>query len=127
MESNVAMLIATGFEFTSTRLGEHWKVSEEEVKAISEPSTRILQRLGINETASKYMDYFALLAGIGMVVVPRILIGQAQNQQTPKLTEVKNIGNKKGQTKKSNPEPNRPVTQESANVGSLKSSLAIMD
>lgn len=126
LESNVSMFLATGFEFISTRLGEHWKVSDEEVKAISEPMTKILQRLGVNETANKYMDYFALLAGVGMVVVPRILISQSVSK-----TEVQNNGtskpNKKGKTKNSSQPVVGASNQTESYVSSIKTNLAIMD
>lgn len=128
LEMNVSMLLMTGFEFTATRLGEHWRVSTEEAKAISEPATRILQRLGINETANKYMDYFALLAGIGMVVVPRILI----TQSLPKQTEVKVNGlkttttNKKRTAKNVSEQPN-PTNQITPDGNGIKANLIHLD
>lgn len=127
LESNVSMLLQTGFEFASTRLGEHWKVSEEETKAISEPMTRILQRLGVNETANKYMDYFALLAGVGMVIVPRVLITQSMPKEVQNGGAVTKQPNKKGKTKNISQPVNGASQQVNTNVGSLKANLAIMD
>lgn len=84
---NIDLMLTTISGIISVRMGEHWLMSDEESKAIAEPTTRILKRLGVNEHASKYMDYFALIAGLGMYTVPRILV-QKELMKNVKKTEV---------------------------------------
>jgi hypothetical protein len=103
LEININLMLITGFDFISVRLGEHWRVSPEEATAISQPASNIMQRLGVNQTANKYMDYIMLLTGVSMVVVPRILIhqslgGQKKNESTntdkkSQIIEINNTNN----------------------------------
>lgn len=79
LESNIRMLIGTGFGFASKiTQSPIWEVSDEEAQSISTPVTKILQRLGVNESMNKYADYIALGTALTIVVVPRLLIQKAE-------------------------------------------------
>lgn len=82
LESNVRMLISMGFGLAATLTKNGiWNVANEEAKAMSEPLTRILQRMGVSESMSKYGDWIALSAAATVTLAPRILITMAQAQE----------------------------------------------
>lgn len=82
LEGNIRLLIGTGFGFAAKILkSEIWEVSDEEAASISTPLTKILQRLGINESMNKYADYIALTTALTVVTVPRVLIYKAMKDQ----------------------------------------------
>ena len=66
----VTMVLAGVFEALSVRLGDHWRLSPQETEAIANPAVMVLD---------KYMPDFesgpelALVAAMGMVVMPRLL------------------------------------------------------
>jgi hypothetical protein len=81
LEGNVRILIGSGFGFAAKLTkSEIWTVSDEEAESISTPLTRILQRLGINESMNKYADYIALLSALTIITVPRVMIYQQMKQ-----------------------------------------------
>ena len=122
LESNLRLLIGSGFGF-ATKLTSNpiWEISDEEATAISTPATRILQRLSLNESMNKYADYIALTAALGMVIVPRVIMQQAE----PKEKGVISDGGKKNKAKKSDSKPNPAVSTSNPpnNVTNIKAAL----
>jgi hypothetical protein len=82
LESNIRMLIVTSFTFASTKIHPVWSISDEEAKSLSEPITRIMQRMGVAETASANADYIALAIAVSIVIIPRVMM-------TPKKQKIK--------------------------------------
>lgn len=100
LEKNISMLISTGFDFASGRVGEHWAITEEESKSISTPLASILTRFNIDKTASEYMDFISLVTAVGLITVPRILITQQERKEKGglKIEKPTNRSNKSDNT-----------------------------
>lgn len=68
------------FAMIAARSGEHWQVTEDEALNVAMPAARILDRLEISETVSKYSDYAALAVASGAIIIPRIISDQQIKQ-----------------------------------------------
>lgn len=92
---NLGMLLMTGFTIISIRAGDHWKLDENEVKAITEPMARIINRLIPAASSSKYTDYALLALGLTMVITPRVMMSMELSKGGKKdEREIKNISPK---------------------------------
>lgn len=127
LEGNVRILIATGFSFAAKMTkSEIWTISDEEAESISTPLTRILQRLGINESMNKYADYIALLSALTIVTVPRVMIYQQMKQQAEGGQKIDAKSGKKKSDKKSAAKTVRTdPAANGINVNSIKASLDV--
>ncbi len=80
----VGLVVAGVFEVLSSRLGDHWRLDPKEVKAIAEPASMVIDKyLPDFESGPE----FALLAAVGMVVVPRVLVQKQISQEQPEGAE----------------------------------------
>jgi len=83
----VTMVLGGVFEVLAVRLGDHWRLDPKEAKAIAEPAVAVLD---------KYLPDFesgpelALVASVGMVVMPRVLKQKQLAQQDEEIREVVN-------------------------------------
>ena len=109
LSSNIQVLLSTTFELVSQRAGEHWKITPEESKGISDPLASIINRHDLSESASEYGDYIALSLALGITVIPRVLISQEISPKKEGLkladTERQNINPTPGNNKGSGPAP----------------------
>jgi hypothetical protein len=86
----ITMVLGGVFEVLAVRLGDHWRLDPKEAKAIAEPAVAVLD---------KYLPDFesgpelALVASLGMVVLPRALQQKQIAQQTENDKETVNDGN----------------------------------
>jgi hypothetical protein len=52
---------------------EHWVFSQEDAELIGKPLGRILDRLGVMKNLGKFADPLALIYGVTLTVVPRVV------------------------------------------------------
>jgi hypothetical protein len=132
----VQTLLTVVFNISAMRLGEHWKLSNEESKNLAEPIAAILDRHDLTEKTGAYGDYIALVAAIGMIIVPKVMIQlELSKQKKGGQTNVRDIQSKQdtGSTKGNDtdagaPEPSdRAVQQRDTHYrpSDVKRSLAI--
>ena len=109
LSSNIQVLLSTTFELVSQRAGEHWKISPEEAKGISDPLASIINRHDLSDSASEYGDYIALSLAVGITVIPRVIFHQELKPKGGKPigadTARKNINPAAGSNQGSKPAP----------------------
>ena len=116
------MLVIAGFGLTAKMMNdvETWTISDEESATISEPLTRILQRIGVNESMNKYADYIGLCTALTITIAPRVIITQVNKKKGETVPNVKK-GKTKTSSQKSDTRNNESTTTD--NVGSIAESL----
>jgi hypothetical protein len=76
----VTMVLGGVFEVLAVRLGEHWRLDPKEANAIAVPAVEVMD---------KYLPEFengpevALVAAVGMVVLPRVLAQKQLSSNEP--------------------------------------------
>ena len=70
-EEMIGAFYGVAFGIAATRLGEHWALSEDEVRALSEPTVAVLNKYAPN---AKVGPEAALLGAVVMVVMPRLMV-----------------------------------------------------
>jgi hypothetical protein len=97
LEANINVMLTTIFGLLSLRLGQHWEMSQEECNGISEPLSRILNRMIPAETSGKYTDYILLTAGLTLTITPRIMLSKelsnVKTSETKPIHTLTNEGN----------------------------------
>lgn len=70
----VQTLLTMTFNVAAIRAGDHWKLTPQEAENLAEPIASIMNRHDLTKKAGEYGDYIALLAAIGMIIVPKALV-----------------------------------------------------
>lgn len=89
LSQKVGMIIDVIFNMLESRMGEHWKLDENEKILLSEPIAKILVKYIPKDVLSNVSDGAALLMVFGGIIIPRIYI-QIQINQSKKQGGVKN-------------------------------------
>ncbi len=71
---DVAGLIQSGFAIVASRAGNVWNIEETEAQSIAAPLCRILAKYEQSKVVAENMDAIALIAALGTVVIPRMII-----------------------------------------------------
>jgi len=116
LTANIQMLLEVTFNVLAIKAGEHWSLTNEESLLIADPMSRILKRLGVNKTASKYMDYITLTTAAGIVIIPRVIISKELHKNTSRG----NIDNAEKRTVATNDQgtikPNEPQSTNNESI-----------
>lgn len=101
--SQVATLITSFSSIVATRVGEHWRLTDEEAQSIAEPLTNIMERHGVIEKVGEYADYIALTSALAVTIIPRVMLTMELRKQQNKPSVVKgavpNAGNQNSDAK----------------------------
>ena len=76
LQDTLSLLIKSGFDMAALRLGPIWELTPEEVKNITGPLARIIDRQELTSAANEYGDYIALTLAVVMTTAPRIILHQ---------------------------------------------------
>ena len=117
LQNNISALLMTGFGLTAAMTqSPHWAIDEASAKSIAEPLSRIMARLNLTETVTKYSDYAALIAALAVVVTPRVMIQMSIStaQKPAKVVERLDADSKQS---KGNPATTGNGTTQPANTG----------
>lgn len=98
----VATLITSISSIVATRIGEHWRLTDEEAHAIAEPLTNIMERHGIIEKVGEYGDYISLTSALVVTILPRVMLTmELRKQNKPSVVKgaVPNAGNQNSDAK----------------------------
>ncbi len=79
-QQNFQLFLAAVNEVIGTR-APMWKASPEEIRAISEPASRIVEKLLPADKVNENTDYVLLAVAVGGYALPRILVAH-QNKQS---------------------------------------------
>lgn len=52
---------------------EHWAMSQEDAELVGKPLGRILDRMGVMKNIGKFADPIALVYGVSVTIVPRVI------------------------------------------------------
>jgi hypothetical protein len=52
---------------------EHWAMSQEDAELVGKPLGRILDRMGVMKNLGKFADPIALIYGVSVTIVPRVI------------------------------------------------------
>lgn len=77
LEQNISLLLLTLSNLAAAR-DPIWKLSEDEVKAVADPSSRILGEMGLSDEANEKADYVMLFFAVAGIMLPRILMLKAR-------------------------------------------------
>lgn len=75
LQDTLTLLLKSTFDMVAIR-SPIWEVTDEEIKNITGPLTRIIDRHNFAAAANEYGDYVALTLAVGMTVAPRVLLAQ---------------------------------------------------
>ena len=77
----IQTLLSVGFNISAARLGDHWRLADHESSALAEPIAAIMDRHDLTGVTGAYGEYIALIAAIGMIIVPKVMITIEINKQ----------------------------------------------
>jgi len=73
MTTMVAQLLGTSFGIMSTRMGDHWALTEQEAIQLATPTVAILERYGLLSKVAQSSDFIALGIAGAAIFTPRIM------------------------------------------------------
>jgi hypothetical protein len=77
LKPHLKMLIMVSFDMTAKRLGDHWRITDQEAEQVAEPLSKILGKyMKASETMEKYADWFGVIGALAMIILPRWMIHQ---------------------------------------------------
>lgn len=128
-ETQLNSLFCGMFSLLALKLGEHWRITNDEASQITKPLSNILERYNVSEQVSKMSDGLLLLMAVTTITLPRVLISREiqNNKKEKKKMEVLKGGkiNEVKEDKKTNDNNNRGISEiKTDNSQSLKSLLA---
>jgi hypothetical protein len=77
LKPHLKMLIMVSFDMTAKRLGDHWRITDQEAEQVAEPLSKILGKyMKASEAMEKYADWFGVIGALAMIILPRWMIHQ---------------------------------------------------
>lgn len=128
----VGLAVGGTFEALSSRLGEHWKLSDQELQNIVRPASNILAKMVDTDKLEQYSDGAALAMALTFALIPRAV--QSKNKAKLKKEDKPNAAGPKpastgsraetnpSRGANSGPDPHEPRRVETANTKQYDSS-----
>jgi hypothetical protein len=113
-KNQIALLIQAFSEIAALRMGEIWKVSQQEAESVANPLGNILAKHDLVNKASEYSDYIALTTALGMIVVPRVML----SKQTKQKEGVYLVNKAKDKPETRESKPSTPIPDKQATTSS---------
>jgi len=94
LEMNLEMVGAAAFGMVGFASGtpEVWDVTAPELKTISQPAARLIDRAGQSETTNKYTDWIMLMGALSLITIPRLMAMKAMQPAKVKKEVPANAG-----------------------------------
>lgn len=94
LKPHLKMLLIVSFDMTAKRLGNHWRITDDEAEKVADPLSKILGKyMKASETMEKYADWFGVIGALAMIVIPRLIIHQQIQKEQKKGEKINGPSN----------------------------------
>ena len=77
LKPHLKMLLMVSFDMVAKRLGDHWRITDEEAEKVADPLSKILSKyMKASEAMEKYADWIGVIGALAMIILPRWMIHQ---------------------------------------------------